>query len=59
MEYNGEIWLEIGKKESGGQESYIEKQFYKLPLQVMTPFYQDDDRVLICFGTLIGHRRRR
>lgn len=49
MEYNGEIWLEIGKKESGGQESYIEKQFYKLPLQVMTPFYQDDDGTVFLY----------
>ena len=49
MEYNGEIQLEIGKKETGEQESYIEKQYYKLPLQIMTPFYQDSDGTVFLY----------
>lgn len=49
MEYNGEIRLEIGKREAGEQESYIEKQLYKLPLQVMTPFYQDTDGTVFLY----------
>lgn len=49
MEYNGEIQLEIGKKEMGERESYIERQYYKLPLQVMPPFYQDSDGTVFIY----------
>lgn len=49
MEYNGEIRIEIGKKENGRQESYLEKQFYRLPLQIMPPFYQDADGTLFLY----------
>ena len=49
-EYNGEIRLEIGRRDNG--ESYMEKQYYKLPLQVMTPFYQDRDGT--CFLYLLN-----
>lgn len=49
MEYNGEIQLEIGKKHTGNEESYIARQYYKLPLQVMTPFYQDMDGTVFLY----------
>lgn len=49
MDYNGCISLEIGKKSDGRRESYIEKQFYKLPLQVLTPFYQDADGTVFVY----------
>lgn len=48
MEYNGTILLEIEKRENR-RESYIKKQFYKLPLQVMTPFYQDSDGTVFVY----------
>lgn len=43
--YNGSIRLRIDSKQkkNGGRESYVAEQYYKLPLQVMTPFYQDSD----------------
>lgn len=50
MEYNGEIRLEIDRRDAG--ESYLGKQYYKLPLQVMPPFYQDDDGT--CFLYLLN-----
>lgn len=49
MDYNGCISLEIGRKCGGRRESYIEKQFYKLPLQVLTPFYQDADGTVFVY----------
>lgn len=49
MDYNGCISLEIGKKCDESGESYIEKQFYKLPLQVLTPFYQDRDGTVFVY----------
>lgn len=43
--YNGSIRLRIESKEreDGEPVSYLAEQYYKLPLQVMTPFYQDSD----------------
>ncbi len=49
MDYNGCISLEIGRKEDALGESYIKKQFYKLPLQVLTPFYQDADGTVFVY----------
>ncbi len=37
----GELRLTFRKRSSG--KTYIAKQFYKLPLQITIPYYQDDD----------------
>lgn len=37
----GELSLTFRKKKNG--KTYLAEQFFKLPLQVMTPYYQDDD----------------
>ena len=38
---NGELKLCFRKKQSG--KTYIAKQYYKLPLQITVPYYQDED----------------
>lgn len=47
-EYNGCIQLEIALS-SEGDKSYIKKQYYKLPLQVMPPFYQEGEKTIFLY----------
>lgn len=47
--YNGSIQLILDKRSGEKGECYIAKQYYKLPLQVMTPFYQDDDGTVFVY----------
>lgn len=42
--YNGKINMRIDKRSTAeGSVSYLAEQYYKLPLQIMTPFYPDSD----------------
>lgn len=47
--YNGSIELVIDTQIGDRQNSYLAKQYYKLPLQVMPPFYQDDDGTVFIY----------
>lgn len=56
----GVIRLELRKKSSG--KTYLARQFYDLPLQVLPPYYQDDDGTAFVYllnptgGVLQGDR---
>lgn len=45
---NGEIRLEI-KRDAREDRSVLSKQYYKLPLQIMKPFYQRNDEAVYCY----------
>ncbi|MBO5623311.1 MAG: urease accessory protein UreD [Butyrivibrio sp.] len=38
----GEISIQVAT-EKNGTKSYVKKQYFKLPIQIMPPFYQDED----------------
>lgn len=56
----GKLSLEFKKKESG--KTYLARQFFKLPLQIMSPHYQDDDGTAFLYmlnpsGGILQHDR--
>lgn len=59
-ENHGHLDLIFRKKKSG--KTYLAKQFYKVPLQVMPPHYQDDDGTAFLYllnpsGGILQHDR--
>lgn len=56
----GKIAVVFRKKRTGN--TYLARQYYKLPLQIMTPYYQDDDGTVFLYllnpgGGILQHDR--
>lgn len=59
-ENQGHLDIVFRKKESG--KTYLAKQFYKMPLQIRPPYYQDDDGTAFLYllnpsGGILQHDR--
>lgn len=59
-EATGRLFLRFRRKESG--KTYVAKQYFKLPLQIMSPYYQDQDGTAFVYllnpsGGILQHDR--